>query len=78
MNEENAWVIRNLRMYGNSVIPESEVRRYGIRNIEEAIWLGEGIKVRIRKIAGHAERDPVSGDAIAWASKPWYIAEVIN
>ena len=78
MNEDNAWVIRNLRTYGNSVIPADEVRRYGIRRIEQAILKGEGLKVRIRSVRGHTEKDPVSGKPIEWAEKDWYIAEIVN
>ena len=78
MNDGNAWVIRNLRLYGNAVIPEKEIHKHGIRNIEEAIWRGEGLRVKIRMVDGQEERDPVSGKHVGWAEDPWYVAEIIN
>lgn len=78
MINEDGWVIRNLRLYGNSVIPNSQVKKYGIRRLEEAISKGAGMNVKIRVITGHKELDPVSGKHVEWAEKPLYIVEIIN
>lgn len=77
MNEiPEGWVIRNLRTYGNSLVPSNLVEEYGIQRVEEMILRFHGIKIRIVKIVEPPTYDRMKGRMVR-ENDYWYKGEVV-
>ena len=51
LSADDGWIVRNILMYGNSLIPSREVKKYGVAYIERRLGsiLGETISVEKRE-----------------------------
>lgn len=76
--DESAWIIRNLKKYGNALIPNELIDNYGIVEVCRMIFLASRIRVRIRKANPTIFKDTLTGhDMMTKAEKkPLYIADV--
>lgn len=46
--QSREWIIRNIREYGNSLIPTEDIKKYGVEEMRKIIEeiLGEPIEIR--------------------------------
>lgn len=76
MNLPEGWVIRNLRTYGNTLIPNQLVEDFGIPYLEDLIFRFYGIKIRIKRIQEPPTWDRLKGRMVR-VNDVWYKAEVV-
>lgn len=76
--ESEPWVTINLRVYGNSLVPNEVVDEYGIEASEKIISYALGKKVRIEERHPMMEIGLQDNRTYELRKKPIYIAEVVN
>lgn len=79
MNQESeGWIIRNLKLYGNALVPNELVDEYGKVQVCRMIFVCSGIRVWIRRVEPFQDRDRMTGKIIDSYPdrRPLYIAEI--
>ena len=71
------WVTRNIKLYGNSLVPDELIEEYGIKTTEKLISYAAGVRVKITERYPLVETgNELCGYTSKRREKPIYIAEV--
>lgn len=75
--ESEPWVTRNIKLYGNSLVPDDLIEEYGINTTEKLISYAAGVRVKITERYPLVETgNELWGYTSKLREKPIYIAEV--
>ena len=73
------WVTRNIKLYGNSVVPPALIEEYGINTTEKLISYAAGVRVKITERHPMIEKgNELWGYKTEKSKKPLFVAEVIE
>lgn len=78
IDEDEEWVVRNLKDFGDTVIPNRWINLCGTGGIEQMILERYGIHISIRRIRPEPFWDVVKGYRMLVNNRDLYIAEICD